>query len=382
MFIRFVMVAALAGLAVVGAGCGSDDSGVASGGEAARERISGDDAGLPVAAVAEALHGPGTDLAAGVQVQDGSVRVGPTFPSPDFSSSEAGMSLGWQALLVVDGDPYQVWEDYVAELGLGEGADPRSACVVTAVPTMSPTSVPVDTVAAPAPTWRSRFVTETPLDGENRLDCLAHEGTAAMSLSVGAEPCLGMPPRTEQCPPRAVSHLYLRVEAAGLADGYERFGADQLRFERVPGAVERERDPAPVPTGDLVPPRFLEQHDSRLPGPGERFDDMLDYFLDGSLVAKVPASGRSLVAPSMLLDCNSGLVAVLELPHQPDEVIAMFDVAEESDDPVPAVLSGSDEEGRAWSAGWIGTAGGYYLYMTAIQTAVDVSTVLLTECGD
>lgn len=382
MFLRFVVLVSVAGLAVLGASCGSDDSGVASGGEAAQEATKGDDAGLPVAAMVEALHQPGTDLAPGVQVQDGSVRVGPTFPSPDFSSSEAGRSLGWQAVLVVDGDPYEVWESYVAELGLGEGADPRSACVVTAGPTVSSTSVPVDTVADPAPIWRSRFVTETPLDGEIRLDCLAQEGTTTMSLSVGAEPCLGMPPRTEQCPPRAVSHLYLKVEPAATASGYERFGADQLRFERVPGAVERERDPAPVPTGKLVPPRFDEQHKSRLPGPGERFDDMLDYFLGGSLVAEVPAGGRSLVAPSMLLDCNSGLVAVLELPYSPDEVIGLFDDAEASDDPVPAVLSGTDEEGRAWSAGWIGTAGGYYLYMTAVQTGADVSTVLLTECGD
>ena len=72
------------------------------------------------------------------------------------------------------------------------------------------------------------------------------------------------------------------------------------------------------------------------------------------------------MAPTMLLDCNSGLVAVLSVPGTPEEAVATFDTAGDEDDPI-VLSSGTDAEGQAWAGGTIPTAGGYYVSLTAVD---------------
>src|SRR5690606_18751451 len=115
---------------------------------------------------------------------------------------------------------------------------------------------------------------------------------------------------------------------------------------------------------------------------GEPIDLGLDpYLWEENPISKVPGGGRSLISPSLLLQCNSGLVAVLRIAGSPEEVTAVFDDAYETDDPMRhTALTGSD--GRTWDLGRISTAGGYYLDVLAGADGPDASLVLVTECGD
>ena len=102
--IRLVLSAA--SVVLVASGCGDRvDTGSSS---ADAEAKSG-----PAALVGvddSRLQPPGTPLGSGVKVQDGSRLVGRVFPAVDSFGS--GSSVGWQALLVVDGDPVEVWNRY------------------------------------------------------------------------------------------------------------------------------------------------------------------------------------------------------------------------------------------------------------------------------
>jgi len=121
--------------------------------------------------------------------------------------------------------------------------------------------------------------------------------------------------------------------------------------------------------------------DSELPGPGEPLDARLDHYLQGEPIDRVPTGARSLVAPVQIIPCNSGLVAVLDIPGDPHHVEKLFDDADPTDDPMGPVASGVTE-GRAWEHGQIATAGGYYLDVYAVADRSGTSTVMLTECGD
>jgi hypothetical protein len=278
-------------------------------------------------------------------------------------------------VLVVDGDPVAVWNQYVEHLGVPESARAERSCVVMAVTAPTKETMGNDFVP-PA----KRFITDEPLDGENRIECAATVGRTTMAMAVGAAAC-----PEAGCELQSVAHLYLRVMDPPGKEGYEQFGTDQLRFDRAAEAADDPNaviEPVPVPTGQTFTPHVGgTAFRSELPEPGERIDDGLDYFLNGALAGLVPPDAHSLVAPAMLLQCNSGLVAILEVPGSPKDAVAVFDDAGSDDDPIN-VVQGTDSEGRSWAGGQITTAGGYYLGLVALQASDDASTVLVTECGD
>ncbi len=328
-----------------------------------------------MAVVEESLRPPGTQLAPGVEVQAGSLLVGTPVPLIDFHSGP-GMTpvpLGWQAVLVVDGDPIVVWDRYVAHLGVPEAAGAQRSCIVMAM--AAPTKDTLGDFVPPA----ERFITDAPFAGENRVECSATMGGTSMTLAVGAARCLD-----SGCELHSVSHLFISVVKSRADDGFEQFGTDELRYQRAGEAADDPNavvEPLPVPTGQVFTPELEGEFRSRLPEPGERLDDGLDYFLDGTSAALLPAGGRSLVAPALLIECNSGLVALVEIPGTAVEAVGLFGRADRQDDPL-TVVQGTDREGRAWAGGKIPSAGGYELSLVAVQTGDALSIVLVTECGD
>jgi hypothetical protein len=61
--------------------------------------------------MADATAGPGTTLVEGLEVAEGSVLLGPTFPAADRS----GRNGGFLALALVTGDPVAVFNDYLEQ---------------------------------------------------------------------------------------------------------------------------------------------------------------------------------------------------------------------------------------------------------------------------
>ena len=72
---------------------------------------------------------PGTELFGDVTVQPGSRLVGTTFPSGWLGSGEPRRATADEALLVLDGDPLEVWGRYTSELGMDEQLAARRSCV-------------------------------------------------------------------------------------------------------------------------------------------------------------------------------------------------------------------------------------------------------------
>lgn len=267
------------------------------------------------------LQPPGTPLGSGVKVQDGSRLVGRVFPAVDSFGS--GSSVGWQALLVVDGDPVEVWNRYAEVLRVKDGDAPESCVVRTVTVPGDPSTTSTTAVVTVGDGTPSRFLTEPRLDGENRLDCDFTDGPLAMSMAVGAvvqcdllTPAVRLPTSTRVPPVHPVQSWNHDIEHRPPTGR----GTDQLRYERglasVAGTDKVNVPPtAAIPTGAVVAANLPTNLDpTRLPGPGEPIDDGIDQYLVGSPF-KVPAGGRSLVAPSQLINCNSGLVAVVSVPQ-------------------------------------------------------------------
>jgi len=377
--IRLVLSAA--SVVLVASGCGDRvDTGSSS---ADAEAKSG-----PAALVGvddSRLQPPGTPLGSGVKVQDGSRLVGRVFPAVDSFGS--GSSVGWQALLVVDGDPVEVWNRYAEVLRVKDGDAPESCVVRTVTVPGDPSTTSTTAVVTVGDGTPSRFLTEPRLDGENRLDCDFTDGPLAMSMAVGAAvQCDSLTPASG-CRLRPESHLFIRSSPGTTTSSTDlpRRGTDQLRYERglasVAGTDKVNVPPtAAIPTGAVVAANLPTNLDpTRLPGPGDPIDDGIDQYLVGSPF-KVPAGGRSLVAPSQLIDCNSGLVAVVSVPGKPEATVAWFDSSSTGDDPIQT-KTGTDSGGTPWVNGLISTAGGYYLDITAVP-AGDRTDALVTECGD
>ena len=342
---------------VVASGCGGSARDGAADPDKRVERL--------VAVDEPSLRPPGTELAPGVEVQAGSALVGTSMPIVDFYREPGAEpeALGWQAVLIVEGDPIEVWDRYIAHLGFeDERAHAVGSCTVQAV--LEPTERDWDRFVSPV----ERFITEPRIEAENRLACHAEGPTVTMVLAAGAMSCLDWKLDDPPCPLHRASHLYISVLDAPDDHGQERFGAEELGFERSEQAMPSgaTREPVPLPTGAVIPPTLDDELVSRLPEEGERYDDELDYYLDGSAAALVPEGGRSLVAPAMLLDCNSGLVALLEVPGTPAQAVDTFDRADEDDGDILAVV-GADPQGRSWKGGRITTAGGYYLDLVALD---------------
>ena len=82
----------------------------------------------------------------------------------------------------------------------------------------------------------------------------------------------------------------------------------------------------------------------------------------------------------MLIDCNSGLVAVVAMPQAPADAVAAFAV--EDPEGTTAVQSGELGD-RTWATRFFDSAGGYKLQLTAVSAdEAGSSYVLATECGD
>jgi hypothetical protein len=325
---------------------------------------------------------PGTILHGSVDVVDGTELVGSVFPfvNPNSARSAAPTSAppdGWQALLTVTGDPIDAWNAYAKALGVDDLAGAIPSCEVSAV-TAGP-------IPPPDESWPvvHRRLTEPRLDGENRLECAATVGAVTMSLVVGVarrcEPAVGGP--KTHCDLRRVAHLLIRVQAP-----------DQPTTDRPSVGPESAYDEhgtrAAATSGTVVRPRLSTKGaTSVLPGPGQSIDDGLDYYLQEGLgagstsVFTVPRGGRSLVAPALLIQCNSGLVAALRLEGTPRQVADGFDAQGTQDDPMVRA-EGDLADGHSWVSGEIATAGGYYLDVAAVAVDDGHSDVLVTECGD
>lgn len=384
--------------ALAGCGGGSDDDGTTS--------TSSAQAFSP-AAEAGALQEAGTEIAEGVHVQPGSALVGAAFPAVEPFDDRAAPS-GWQAVVAVQGDPIEVWDAYASELGIDDVAGARKACIVDA--------------AAERPddaTRHQRFLTEPALDGEVRLECSARIGDLTASLASGAVGCVRPDLSDDPCELRSGSALYLRRAPGGprTTDDDLVLGTDALRLDRAsaeqpqgegalaergapatgeptqsdpgdPSTTRQPPDPHPgpvdIPDGPIVPPELQRTGPSNLPGEGERIDDGIDDYLstggEAERPAILPKGAESLIAPAMLIDCNSGLVAAVEVPLPPAEAVAAF----ATDDPESATAVRSGEwSGRTWATRSFDSAGGYKLQLTAVTGREDGSSYVLgTECGD
>ncbi|MFN8051211.1 MAG: hypothetical protein U0Q22_07250 [Acidimicrobiales bacterium] len=332
----------------------------------------------PVAFDDAALRPPGTVIDGAVVVQDGTSMVGQRFPT-----LEPDGAAGWSALLLVTGDPVKVWDAYASALGLEE-AGAAASCVVSVERVIPPEGSPpssVDTTTTALASFRfrdatQRLLTEPRLRGENRLACTAADAGLSMRMVVGAQhrPCWSAEQTARSgkgCDLLAVSQLFLHSSAKDQYNAdYRQRGIDELLYERGGAKV--------APTGAVIAPELaVDDLGSGLPTSGEALDDSLDSFLSGEFL--VPPGGSSLIAPAILIECNSGLVAVLSVPGDPATAIGRLDSASQYDDPVTTSAGGT--AGNRWTAGTITTAGGYYIYASAVERD-GRSDLLVTECGD
>jgi len=315
-----------------------------------------------------ALQGPGTEIAEGIHVQPGSTLVGSAFPVVD-PFEDAPAPSGWQAVIAVQGDPVEVWDAYAAELGIEDDASAADACVVARP------ARPQDGIAA-----NLRFLTEPAMGGEISLKCVARFGTLTASLAHGAVGCVEPDVPDDPCELRSGSALYLRSAPDGprssSADEY--LGTDPLRSERIHAGLDAD------PEGPVIPPDLQGTGPSHLPGEGERIDDGIDDFLEvgdrDAPVAILPDGAESLIAPALLIDCSSGLVAVVSLPEEPADAVTVF----AAQDPQGATEARTGRLGDgSWATRFFDTVGGYKLQLTAVTGAdAGSSYVLATECGD
>lgn len=295
----------------------------------------------PVAVVEEALSPPGTELAPGVEVQDGSILVGPTVPligeGAPFGSPSFTTDIGWEAVLVVDGDPVEVWDSYVRGLGLDDDNVAAKNCGV---------------LEMRGPDENGEYGDDIGVVAGRQIRCF---GTS-MTVQVGDAGCDLRIEDDIRCD-RSVSHLYLSVRDEPLGGDY-------------------------LPNGTGVPEdlELAEDLPSRLPEPGERYDDGLDRFLDDTPIAVVPEGARSLVAPAMVVECNSGLIALLDVPGAPTDAIARF--GGDGEEEQIYVPNAGSRDGRQWAHGVQSATGGYRIDLTAVDTGNGRSAVLILECGD
>jgi len=313
-----------------------------------------------------ALQEPGTEIADGVHVQDGSALVGVAFPSLHI---DAGLTdpKGWDAVVAVQGDPIEVWDAYAAELGIDDVAGAKDACIVQA-DRKGDGDEPYDASET------QRFLTEPALDDELRLWCHARIGSTEVSMASGVVGCVRPNVSDDPCELRSGSSMFIqraRDEGGESLEG-DALGTDDLRVDRA------------IPDGEIVPPDLQGTGPSNLPGAGERIDDGIDPYLgtsDEEWVAEaaiLPDGAESAVAPAMLIDCNSGLVAVVSMPEEPADAVAAFAADDEASD-----IESGELGSRSWATRFFDSAGGYKLQITAVDGDEPGSSfVLATECGD
>jgi hypothetical protein len=324
-----------------------------------------------------ALLGPGTVIGPGVRVEPGSKLVATAFPLQEHHleiASDRGHDDGWQALLVVDGDPIEVWNRYVEALEISDWASARQACVVRRY-------APTGATGGREMSVHDRLLTDPAVDDETQLRCSAQDLHQLVAMTDGVDLRCHGDPAAVSCDRFRARHLYI-AWAPPPADAES---STTLRFV-APDAVLFDRrvppnDPPPVPAGPIEPPRFdRNPAGADRPGAGQRVDAGLDGFLDATEVAVLPSGARSLVEPAMPMNCNSGLTAVVRIPGTPTAVVMGFDDADDRDD--PAHLTTRTWRRRPAAHGLIASTGGYSLDVTAVADGAGSSVALLTECGD
>ncbi len=323
-----------------------------------------------VAVDPDGVQPPGSEVRGSLTVQDGSHLIGAAFPRLDADQT----MNGWQAYFTIDGDPYEVWDRYVDALELGENASALNSCLVTR-PDTTPTD---DTAPSQMQPWY-RLLPEQPLEGENRLECEAFVGQTELRLVIGERP------------PMALLHLQVRERgsfdaATRLFRALEARAAEQ---RRAAGEEPRLFERAPMPPGPAVPVAFrVDSAASRLPQPGERWDDGLDHSLDpvpdsnDAPPNAVPTGARSLMAPFQLQGaCGPGTTAIMRVPGGPDEALQPFTNTEFVDDSAPGA-KGEDDRGRRWVTHHMSASFGYYLDLIALDAGDGDSFVLAFNCSD
>lgn len=334
-----------------------------------------------IAVVADALRGPGTALADGIDVQEGSRLVGAAFPFVPYDAVDEAYEEepdGWEAVFVVDGEPMAVWERYADALGIGDQATAERSCVVGVTRTREDPNWHPDT---------DRLATEARLADEDHLTCSATVGGTSMAMAVGVGECPDGYEDLPVCPRWGMAHLHVRVDESESGSSGAWFGADDERTNTASVEAQDEADvadTAPLPGGPLVEPRFdFTGVTPLLPGAGERIDAGLDPFLGTedyvAPVGILPKGARSLVSPGTPLACAGALATVVEVPGTAAEAVAAFDAGEPAD---LAPIRTGRADGVPWAQRNFESAGGYYVDLTAVPAGEGRSFVLYTECGD
>ena len=322
---------------------------------------------------------PGTALFGDVTVQPGSRLVGTTFPTGWLGSGEPRRATADEALLVLDGDPLEVWDRYVDRLGMGDPLAAERACVARAVTPASQRTASSDGTT-PAGPPRTRLLTDDPLPGENELECTAEFRGGSLWLEAGVGQVSGLP----------VGHLWIqRITDSSvmyLEPGTFRLGVDDIVFEREGfGETGDQRDPARdrvLGDAPLQPPDLPRNAAPRpLPEPGDRLDGGIDYFLDGTDLAKLPDDLTSAVTPNLSDRCNSGLTAVLVSDRAPKSAIDQI-LRNDDQDLLVTRAEFVDRSGRTVHGAYLSEAGGFHLDLTALEAGPRRSLVYVFECGD
>ena len=352
--------------------------------------------GYPVAVDDGALLGPGSPVADGLVVQDGSELVAGVFPLvSQVTADDGSRPVGWQAVFVVTGDPLDVWDRYTEAFELDEATAQRS-CVVEVTPLPDDGKAPPlsdDPTEAPP----QRFVTEPVLEGENRLMCSVatwpRQLRLRMVVGVDTSRCLPYSYGLDPCRVWSAAHLVIQSDPSMVpseGDHEAHLVRDSVSYGTDTQVSRRNlvEDSVSIPDGPLIAPGFGAgpYGESHLPGPGDRIDDEMDYQLGSfggvvELVAVLPDGMRSVVAPSMF-DCGtSGLVAVLESDDSASDVALWFRLTDTYGGSA-SDLSGTTDQGEQWDYAFLSAPGGYKMAVTAVDRDDGTSRVLVRECGD
>lgn len=374
---------AVLGVCLALTACGSAESPESDAKQAEPEAL-GNVTPFGVAFEPDSLSGPGTSLFGEIEVQEGSQLVGPVFPSASVTGPGGNDGLnGYQAVLILEGDPVEVWNSYAESFGIDEAASATQSCVVRAVP--EPASgqdvgdgETEDTVQVDQyPKIEERFLTEPRVEGENQVECSANSPAGSMWLSAGVGEAVGEP----------VGHMVVSQPLGGSAVEAEgdvsNLGTTSLRYQRSQemNPDVQGPDPVDVPSGEIASLEFPADLDPpSLPVAGERIDSAIDSFLDYTKLGVLPDGFSSLVFPVLSGQCNSGLFAVVQYDGSPGDAVAAFKAVAGSDESYEGTFT--DLEDREVEAIDFPSAGGYHIEMFATETSPGATTMLYFECGD